>query len=156
MSLEVKAALIGVGGALLVWLVSWLWTLRVEGSTRKRARVMLSMEMEENLQKLSKWRQRTGESVTFSQSPLAGVQLADALRNLELPAWSHRVWEGAVQLVPIALDEEEIKQVHRFHQELDGLSQLKRRDDLKPSEMTRLVSPAVEELLKSGNPLKKP
>jgi hypothetical protein len=159
MSPEVKAALIGVGGALLVWVASWLWTWHVDRRTRKNVRAMLGMEVEENLQALRVWQQRAREQVNFEQGHLmAGVQHVDAVRNLKFPAWSRRVWQEGMHLIPIALDEEEIRQVHRFHQKLDELAEIQAQNDPKQSrsELAKLVDQVVDDLLAGGNPLSQP
>jgi hypothetical protein len=155
MRVEIEAAIIGVGGALLVWLASWLWSLHVDRRTGKRVRAMLSMEIDENLQNLREWWERTNASAFPSNHPMAGVQHADAVKRLELPIWSHRVWQATVQLVPIALDETKYREVHRHHQNLDQLSALKELDSQKLSVLEGRVRTAVEEILKAGNPLGK-
>ena len=153
MSPEVKSALLGVSGALLVWIVSWLWSLHLDHRTGKRVRTMLSLEIDENLHNLTKWRESAKKSVTFSQGVLPDMQYGDALGMLDLPAWGHGRWQEGLQLIPIALDEEEIRHVHRFHQRLDEVSEFKKRNHLR-SEFEELGN-LVDGILKSGNPLKK-
>jgi hypothetical protein len=55
MRVEIEAAIIGVVGALIVLLASWLWSWYVDRRTGKRVRATLSMEIDENLQDLRKW-----------------------------------------------------------------------------------------------------
>lgn len=154
MRVEIEAAIIGVSGALLVWLASWLWTLHIERRTGTRIRSMLSMEIDENLQTLQGWWKRTNNSAFTSDSPMAGVQHVDAVRTLKLPIWSHRVWQATVQLVPMALNEAQYREVHRHHHSLDQLSALKKLDNQRPSSFEERVRTAVEEILKVGNPLR--
>ena len=159
MSSEVEAALIGVGGALLVWVASCLWSWQVDRRTRKNVRAMLGMEVDENLQALRGWQQRVREQVKFGQGHLmAGVQHVDAVRNVKFPAWSHRVWQEGMQLIPIALDDKKIRELHRFHQKLDELTEIQARDDAKRSrsEIAKLLDQVVDDLLAGGNPLSEP
>ena len=103
-SSQVEAALIGVTGSLLVLSLNWLWSRYVEQRSRKRVRAMLRIEIDENLQGLSKWWHGTEAAVTFSRSPLAGVQQLDAAKKLPLPVRNHRVWQAALPLIPMSLD----------------------------------------------------
>ena len=62
MRVEIEAAIIGVAGALIVLLASWLWSWYVDRRTGKRVCAMLSMEIDENLQDVRKWWERTRDS----------------------------------------------------------------------------------------------
>ena len=63
------------------------------------------------------------------------------------------MWQANAQLVPTALNEAKIREVHRYHRKLDELSALKELDNQKLSILEKLVRGAVEEILRAGNPL---
>lgn len=153
MRVEIEAAIIGVAGALMVLLANWLWSWYVNRRTGKRVCAMLSMEIDENLQDLREWWERTRDTNFPAGSPMAGVQHVDAVKKLELPIWSHRVWQATSPLVPIALNELKIREVHRHHHKLDELSALKEIDNQRLSVFEKLVRGAVEEILRAANPL---
>jgi hypothetical protein len=150
MAVEVEAAIIGVGGALLVLLASWLWNLYVERRTGKRVRALLSLEIQDNLDTLQNFLKRVGQHVTFTESPLGNLQRNDAVRREDLPTGSHRIWEGATQFIPVALTVEQIKRVHSFHKELDHLMETKRDPSSKAGDLERRIT----RLLRDGKPLK--
>jgi hypothetical protein len=149
MRVEIEAAIIGVGGALLVLLASWLWNLYVERRTGKRVRAMLSLEIQDNLDTLQNFLKRVGQHVTLTESPLGNLQRNDAVRREDLPTGSHRIWEGATQSIPVALTTEQIKRVHVFHKELDDLTEAKR----DPSSRAADLESRIARLLGDGNPL---
>jgi hypothetical protein len=149
MAVEIEAAIIGVSGALLVWLTSWLWSLYVDHRTGKRVRAMLALEIQDNLDTLQNFLKRVGQHVTFTESPLGNLQRNDAMQKENLPTGSHRIWRGAIQFIPVALTVEEIKRVHSFHKELDQLTETKR----DPSSKAADLESRITRLLGDGNPL---
>jgi hypothetical protein len=160
MSVEIKAAMIGVRGALLVWIVSWWWSLHRDRRTGKRVHTMLSLEIDENLRALSEWRDEVRKAKSASEWRTKNVNnqnidaqveremVTQAWLKLGVPNWIHRIWWESTQLVPIALDEQEIKEVHRLHRELEAIS-VRMKQEI-PYDMSK-----VDEVISAGNTLSK-
>lgn len=152
MRVEIEAAVIAVGGALLVWIVSWVWSLHLDRRTGKRVRKMLYLEIDLNLQALSNWWAGT-KPRTFAGDPLASALQVDAIRRNNLPLWNQRIWQAVTAMVPVALNEMEIQSVFGLYRRLDQLSDSMQRENGQRSELYTTVKSIVEDTLSKGNPL---
>lgn len=150
------ATVIGAAGGFAVWLLNWLWILYSERRLRIRIRTMLSIELEENLEALREFLSTAQKSVTLNKSPLTGIQSHDQFFTFPLPTWKHDIWAGLTASIPLALKEQEIKEVHHFHFKLDELTRqrIDSQDTLSRFEWSRSFEDQINVLLKRGNPLK--
>ncbi len=151
------AALIGAAGGLVVWLCNWLWLLHSERKIRTRIRTMLSIEIEENLTALRAFSSAAQNHVTFTASHLANIQRLDQLAIAPLPKWKHDIWAGLLASIPLALQEQKIREVHQFHMDLDELTRLKMSSSGESSGHAWFdnFEAKINALLQRGNPLKK-
>ncbi len=151
---ETKAALIGVTGALGVWVASQFVDLWRDRRTRKRTRTMLSEEIDGNLRRLKDWQQQAAKSSSFAAGhPMANVQLGGALLQLALPVWVGQRWLNSTELIPVALNPEKIKRVQAFHDRLEALTKLQKQDVPALSKKVSDVKSEVSAILSEGNPL---
>ncbi len=154
MDSTLKAAWIGAVAGFVVWFFSWLWTLWSDRRARKRIRTMISIEIQDNLSSLREFCAAVEERVTFTNaSHLANMQRGDTLSAIPLPEFSHRIWESLTPSIPLGLNENEIREVHRFHALLDELIRLKgiSRDPI--SQWRNEVEGVINRLLEKGDPI---
>jgi hypothetical protein len=151
------AAVIGAAGGFAVFVFNWLWLLYAENRTRIRIRAMLSIELEENLIALHAFSSAAQNTATFLRN-IAGMQRRDQLAIAPLPAWKHGIWEGLLASIPLALREQEIRDVYQFHCNLDELTRLKMFSTGVASghEWLDNFEAHINVLSQRGNPLKGP
>jgi len=149
------AAVIGAAGGFVVWLFNWLWLLYSERKIRTRIRTMLSIELEHNLTALRAFSPSAQNSATFTAAMLPG---RDQLAIAPLPSWKHGIWDCLLASIPLALREQEIRNVHQFHLDLDELTKLKMSSAGVASghEWFDNFEARINALLLRGNPLKSP
>jgi hypothetical protein len=119
---NVIVALVGVA---LGWGLSEASRFVHERDTRRNVRVMLSLEVDDNLSALREyWQMLTGEA---RKEGYTGKSLLDAsspqLVTLRLPPWSGVRWEGLSAVLPGAVEKGKLKRVHRFYRQLGAVSQ---------------------------------
>ena len=153
MDTTLKAAWIGAVAGFVVWFFSWLWTLWMDRRARNRIRSMIRIEINDNLDALRCFIAAVDQRVNLTASPLTGVQRDSALTAVTLPAFSHRIWEDLTASVPIALNETEIQNVHRFHANLDELIRLKGISHNTESQWQQEVDAVIDLVINRGNPV---
>jgi hypothetical protein len=153
MDSTLKAAWIGAVAGFVVWFFSWLWRLWTDRRARNRIRSMIRIEIDDNLDALHLFLEAVDRRVSFTSSPLARMQRGDALSALDLPMFSHRIWEALTASVPVGLNETEIQKVHRFHAKLDELARLKGLSHDTQSQWHREVDTLIDAIVSLGNPL---
>ncbi|HVS83634.1 MAG TPA: hypothetical protein VHE60_18025 [Pyrinomonadaceae bacterium] len=115
---------------------------------------MISIEIQDNLVSLRAFCAAVEERVNLSEaSPLANMQRGDALGAIPLPTFGHRIWETLTSSIPVGLNENEIKDVHCFHSQLDELIRLKGISHDPRSQWHREVGRVINCLLEKGNPI---
>jgi hypothetical protein len=151
----VTGAVIGAAGGLVVWLLSWAWLRYTELRMRKRIRIMVSIELDENLAALRAFLFAAQNQVTLPNSPLAQMQRRGQFATSPLPAWKHTIWAGLLASIPLALKEQEIREVHQFHFDLDELTRLRQASDGVSSGYGggNNLEAQINTFLKKGNPL---
>jgi hypothetical protein len=148
------AAVIGLVGGFVIWLLNWLWTLYTECRARNRVRTMISIEVAENLNRLRHfWDTARGRAQFPEGSIQAEIGVGDALATIPLPPWSHRMWESLTALIPSALREDEITNIHLVHTQLDNLTKLQGIDRESRSGWAVAFKQIVKELIEKGNPI---
>jgi hypothetical protein len=86
---------------------------------------------------------------------MANMQRWDALVTVPLPTFSHRIWEGLTSTIPVGLNENEIRDVHRFHARLDELIRFKGISADPRSQWCKKVEGVINGLIEKGNPIGK-
>ena len=154
MDSTLKAAWIGAVAGFVVWFFSWLWSLWTDRRARNRIRTMVSLEIEDILRVLREFNETVEASVTLrGAAHMANMQRGDALSSVPLPPLSHRIWETLTASIPLGLSENEIRQVHHFHLQLDELVRLKGISRDPRSVWHRNVDAVLNGLLTAGNPI---
>lgn len=92
-------------------------------------RALLHLEIDQNLALLGDFWTKVSEVGESEQDreqdpeKLRG-RLARRLLSIPFPRWTHQMWESQVGLLPIALSETEIKQVHYLQGQLDRITSI--------------------------------
>jgi hypothetical protein len=123
-------------GAIFGFLLSELRQWTTEGKQADRVRTMLKLEIEQNLFLLREFWSKASQAELL---PEPDFNIAQSFLAISLPQWSRRVWESQVSLLPVALSEEEIKQIHSLYNRLDQIKE-------KSSQLFDLVSRIPSEI----------
>jgi hypothetical protein len=104
-------------------IATWLQEIRAEKRQARAVRTLLSLEIDQNLEILRDfWNKMKGVDDSGQSTSKDYLRLALRLIELPLPNWSHKAWESQMSLLVRALKDQEIKQVHNFHTQLDAIS----------------------------------
>jgi len=109
----------------LISLGPLLWR---EKRQANRARDMLGVEVDDNLRILSAVRNavtRGGESDRISTPETEDSARGRGLLTSPLPQWNRVVWESQTWLWPLVLDEQEIRELFKFHVQLETVTNIR-------------------------------
>jgi hypothetical protein len=109
-----------ISGTSLGFLLSELRQWTTEGKQAERVRTMLKLEIEQNKVLLREFWSKASQAELL---PEPDFNIAQSLLAISLPQWSRRVWDSQVSLLPVALSEEEIKQIHSLYNRLDQIKE---------------------------------
>lgn len=101
---------------------------RAEREQAHAARILLSLEIEHNLQLLRAFWGRINKTPQGpNDDPTSvAVRMANQLVDLPLPNWSHKAWESQLTTLPLALNRDAvIKQAYAHHAGLDAIASIK-------------------------------
>jgi hypothetical protein len=123
--------MIGFGGVILGFIMSEIATwLRQRSSEKQQAqatRILLSLEIENNLQLLRSFWERVGKAGAEAKDRrTASWRTANTIADLPLPNWSHRAWESQLGVLPQALGSNTLlREVHAHHAQLDAIAAIR-------------------------------
>lgn len=118
---------------------------------------MLSMELEDNLTALRAFLSAAQNHVTLTAPHMVQMQRGDQFATAPLPTWKHAIWAGLLASMPLALQEQEIREVYQLHFDLDELTRLKMSSKGVSSghEWFDNFEAQISALSHRGNPLRK-
>jgi hypothetical protein len=111
-------------GVLATEAARYLWMLYENREQAKAIKTLVKVEAEQNLSWVASLRQSLAVEETQLRGP-AELQLPNFLGRMELPVWSHRIWESQLSRVATVLDSVTIRKIQEFHGELDKLTEKK-------------------------------
>ncbi len=126
--MEVIGAILGLVGTLLGTYLGFSLSERaaktrqvqIDRELTHSVRTVIRIEIDRNLFRLHTFLL----AVQYEEAPLPRDSQGkrSALRGVNLPIWSHAIWESQLPLAAKALTESEFEQVLDFHSSLDTLS----------------------------------
>lgn len=149
-----KQAIIAIIGVIIGVLLDQIFIgrrqKRKEEKQSKSVRTMTILEIDQNLSSLTKFWHKLTDGVISTEFRKRFVEMS-------IPKWSHKVWESLISFMPTSLNENEIKQVWNFHDQLDLVSdyhtKLSSGESNEPAILWSKCDSIINRLLKKGNPL---
>lgn len=91
----------------------------------KKVRLMVTLEIDRNLDLLQEfWEVVNQEDLTKKSETQAYIQLAEQFAVSPLPHWSHAIWQSEIPMLPLALNEKEVRAVHRLYTNFDMIESI--------------------------------
>jgi len=121
-----------------------------------RIRILLSLEIEDNLLALSKYRTQATDRGKSFKGPIGHAMVLDGFRYNTLPKLKREAWLALMPSLPTSdLTADELRQIHALYRQLEELDSIKGRTT-QPSETMdneREIEELVAALVDTGNPL---
>lgn len=90
---------------------------RKEKKQSKSVRTLISLEIDQNLSSLTEfWNKLT--------NGISSLAFRDQFVKMSIPNWSHNVWKSQTSFMPTALNEDEIKEIWNFHNQLNSITDI--------------------------------
>lgn len=119
-------AIIAWRGTILGFFLNGLREYRNNRKHKRAARTMISLEVDHNLHLLRDYYTEVAElTISGKTIEMEARQISGESTELPSPVWSHKMWESQMQLLPMALTVDEIRQIHRHHTLLDATTTIR-------------------------------
>ena len=101
--------------------------LRRRAEDRRRsgaAKLLIRAEGDHNIELLTRLAKTIDDEQKEDAASPANMHLPAFLGRIAIPAWSHVLWENQLAAAAHALAPEAIRRIHRFHSDLDTITEL--------------------------------
>ena len=124
-----------------------------EHQIAERVRLLLSLEIEQNLLAFKKYDAGIDDRILFQNGELKPKDRPTQLSETPMPIWKHDYWEGLTGSIPLALTTDEIKKCHEFHSRLKELTRISNISRVPNGNWHLCVEQEIAALKQLRNPL---